>query len=98
MSPQRRAALVSVVAPASLSANAIHFGRDLAGSIAVLIGLVLSRAGHPSGDSIAALFVAVLVLLAAARLVRGNIDVLMDRAPVDAEEMARAAIASVPEV
>jgi cation diffusion facilitator family transporter len=83
---------------AALSSNAIHFGSDLAGSIAVLIGLVLARAGHPSGDSIAALFVAVLVLLAASRLVRGNIDVLMDRAPVDAEEMARAAIASVPEV
>jgi divalent metal cation (Fe/Co/Zn/Cd) transporter len=59
---------------------------------------VLARAGHPSGDSIAALFVAVLVLLAAARLARGNIDVLMDRAPADAEAMARAALGSVPEV
>jgi cation diffusion facilitator family transporter len=83
---------------AALASNAVHFGSDLVGTVAVLIGLVLARAGHPSGDSIAALFVAVLVLLAAARLARGNIDVLMDRAPADAEALARAAIGSVPEV
>ena len=83
---------------AALASNAVHFGSDLVGTVAVLIGLVLARAGHPNGDSIAALFVAVLVLLAAARLARGNIDVLMDRAPADAEALARAAIGSVPEV
>src|SRR5205814_423227 len=32
------------------------------------------------------------------RLARGNVDVLMDRAPRDAEEAARAAIAQLPEV
>jgi len=83
---------------AALASNAVHFGSDLVGTVAVLIGLVLARAGHPSGDSIAALFVAVLVLFAAARLARGNVDVLMDRAPADAEALARAAIGSVPEV
>jgi cation diffusion facilitator family transporter len=83
---------------AALASNAVHFGSDLVGTVAVLIGLLLARAGHPSGDSIAALFVAVLVLFAAARLARGNIDVLMDRAPADAEALARAAIGSVPEV
>src|SRR5437870_9906982 len=82
---------------AALSSNALHFGSDLAGSLAVLIGLLLARAGHPSGDSVAALFVAVLVLLAASRLARGNVDVLMDRAPRDAEEAARAAISQPPE-
>src|SRR4029077_8834105 len=83
---------------AALASNAVHFGSDLVGTVAVLIGLVLARTGHPSGDSIAALFVAVLVLFAAARLARGNIDVLMDRAPADAEAVARGAIGSVPEV
>src|SRR5437667_10132690 len=83
---------------AALSSNALHFASDLAGSVAVLIGLLLARAGHPSGDSVAALLVAVLVLLAASRLARGNVDVLMDRAPRDAEEAARAAIAQLPEV
>jgi len=80
---------------AALASNAVHFGSDLAGSLAVLVGLLLARAGHQSGDSIAALFVAVLVLAAAARLITVNVDVLMDRAPVAAEQRARAAIASL---
>ena len=83
---------------AALASNALHFASDFTGSIAVLAGLLLARAGHPQGDSYAALFVAVLVLLAASRLARGNIDVLMDRAPTDAEDAARAAIAALPEV
>ena len=78
---------------AALAANAVHFGSDLAGSTAVLIGLILARAGWLEGDALAALFVAVLVLVAAARLMRRNIDVLMDRVPADAERAARIAIA-----
>ena len=80
---------------AALSSNALHFAADLAGSTAVLVGLVLARAGHPRADAVAALFVAVLVLLAAGRLMRRNVDVLMDRAPAEAQEVARAAIAGV---
>src|SRR5881227_1876983 len=80
---------------AALSANALHFGSDLAGSGAVLLGLLLVRAGYVRADSAAALFVAVLVLLAAARLMKRNVDVLMDRVPADAEEAARAAIAGI---
>jgi cation diffusion facilitator family transporter len=80
---------------AALASNALHFASDLAGSVAVLVGLLLVRAGHPDGDPVAALFVAVLVLAGAARLIRVNVDVLMDRAPLGAEESARAAIAGV---
>src|SRR5262245_63870962 len=76
----------------ALASNALHFGSDLAGSTAVLIGLLLARAGWLEGDAAAALFVAVLVLIAAARLMRRNVDVLMDRVPADAEQAARAAI------
>jgi cation diffusion facilitator family transporter len=83
---------------AALSSNALHFASDLAGSLAVLLGLLIARAGYPNGDSVAALFVAVLVLLAAARLARRNVDVLMDRAPADEEEAAAAAIRALPEV
>jgi cation diffusion facilitator family transporter len=79
----------------ALSANALHFGSDLAGSVAVLVGLLLVRGGHPDADSVAALFVAVLVLAAAGRLMRRNVDVLMDRAPTEAADAARSAIASV---
>ena len=68
----------------ALLANAFHFGGDLAGTVAVLAGLVAAASGFPAGDSIAALFVAALVLVAATRLMRRNVDVLMDRAPADA--------------
>jgi cation diffusion facilitator family transporter len=78
---------------AALAANAVHFASDLAGSTAVLAGLMLARAGWREGDAAAALFVAVLVLVAAGRLMRRNVDVLMDRVPVEAERAARAAIA-----
>ena len=61
----------------------------------MLVGLVLVRAGVQRADSIAAIFVAVLVLLAAARLMRTNVDVLMDRIPAEAEAAARAAIARI---
>ena len=77
---------------AALASNALHFGSDLAGSVAVLVGLLLVRDGYRNADSIAALFVAVLVLIAATRLMRRNVDVLMDRAPADAEEAALRAI------
>jgi cation diffusion facilitator family transporter len=80
---------------AALASNALHFGSDLAGSLAVLTGLLLARAGQPKGDAAAALFVAVLVLIAAARLMRRNVDVLMDRVPSDAAAAARRAIAAI---
>jgi cation diffusion facilitator family transporter len=76
----------------ALASNALHIASDLLGSTAVLIGLVLARAGWLEGDAVAALFVAALVLIAAYRLMRGNVDVLMDRVPVDAERAALAAI------
>ncbi|MEX2211727.1 MAG: cation diffusion facilitator family transporter [Gaiellaceae bacterium] len=79
----------------ALRANALHFGTDLAGSTAVLVGLAAAAAGYPNADSIAGLFVAALVLVAAGRLMRRNVDVLMDRAPADAEEAARRAIAAL---
>jgi divalent metal cation (Fe/Co/Zn/Cd) transporter len=80
---------------AALQANALHFASDLAGSLAVLAGLAFVAVGYPGADSLAALFVAVLVLLAAARLIRMNVDVLMDRTPDEAQEAARRAIAAV---
>src|SRR5205823_11922331 len=78
----------------ALQSNALHFASDLAGSTAVLVGLLVARAGYRDADSIAALFVAALVLLAASRLMRRNVDVLMDRAPPGAYETARLAIAA----
>jgi cation diffusion facilitator family transporter len=79
-------------ASAAIASNALHFASDLGGSFAVLIGLLLVRAGYGNADSVAALFVAVIVLFAAVRLMRRNVDVLMDLAPAAAEEAARQAI------
>ena len=80
---------------AALSSNALHFASDFGGSTAVLVGLVLVRAGYQKADSIAALIVAFIVTGAALRLMRGNIDVLMDRVPANAELAARNAIAGI---
>ena len=78
---------------AALASNALHFGSDLVGSLAVLLGLILARAGFPEGDPIAALLVAAIVISAALRLIRGNVDVLMDRSPEEADLLVRGAIA-----
>src|SRR3954447_1373337 len=80
---------------AAFAMNVLHFTSDLAGSLAVFVGLIAARNGHPEGDALAALFVSVLVLAAAARLIRGNVDVLMDRTPASAREAAEAAIAGL---
>ena len=76
----------------ALLANALHFGSDFVGTLAVLAGLVAAALGFPAGDSIAALFVSGLVVVAAFRLASRNVDVLMDRSPEDDERIARRAI------
>ena len=79
---------------AAIASNALHFASDFGGTLAVVAGLACVAAGFPQGDSIAALLVAVLVIAAAVRLIRRNVNVLMDSAPAGLEETARRAIAS----
>jgi cation diffusion facilitator family transporter len=79
----------------ALQANSLHFASDFLGSTAVLLGLAAARGGYDWADSAAAMFVAVLVLFAAAPLMRLNIDVLMDRVPAEAEKAALSAIAKL---
>ncbi len=84
---------------AALRSNAFHFAGDMAGSLAVLAGLVAVRAGFPDGDAVAALIVAVIIFAAAGRLIFENARVLMDTAPAAARESAREAIAALsPEI
>lgn len=80
---------------AALASNALHFAGDLAGTAAVLAGLVLTRAGVHKADAAASLLVGVMVLVAAVRMARVNVDVLMDRTPFEAEQSARRAIATL---
>jgi cation diffusion facilitator family transporter len=83
---------------AALSANALHFTLDLVGSVAVLVGLLLVRAGYPNADSIAALLVAGLALFSAVRLMRRSVYVLMDTSDDVAERKARNAIEAIPDI
>ena len=81
----------------ALAANALHFGSDLAGSLAVLAGTILVAAGTPSADAVAALLVAVLVIGLALRLAWQSVEVLMDRTSGEAEQRIRAALAGMRE-
>ncbi len=80
---------------AALRANAFHFAGDMAGSLAVLAGLLAVHGGFAQGDSVAALVVAAIIFLAAARLISENANVLMDRTPAEAREAAERAIADL---
>ncbi|HEV7752384.1 MAG TPA: cation diffusion facilitator family transporter [Baekduia sp.] len=77
---------------AALRGNAFHFAADMAGSLAVLCGLLAVRAGFQQGDAVAALVIAFIIFGAAARLIYENARVLMDTAPADAQGRAEAAI------
>jgi len=77
---------------AALQSNALNFVGDFLGSGGVLVGLVVVRAGYLKADSIAALFIAAIVLGAAARLAFKNADILIDRSPRSATETVRQAI------
>jgi cation diffusion facilitator family transporter len=68
---------------AALRSNAFHFAGDMAGSLAVLVGLVAVRAGFDQGDALAALLVAAIIFSAAARLIFENARVLMHAAISD---------------
>jgi cation diffusion facilitator family transporter len=77
----------------ALRANAFHFAGDMAGSVVVLVGLLLVRDGFAQGDAVAALVIATIVLATGARLITENANVLMDRTPAEAREAAERAIA-----
>jgi len=80
---------------AALRSNAFHFAGDMAGSLAVLAGLVAVEAGFHQGDSFAALAVAAIIFAAATRLIVENARVLMDTTPAEAHARAYAAISDL---
>jgi cation diffusion facilitator family transporter len=86
------------LASPALLANALHFASDFGGSLAVLCGLALAAGGVKGGDSVAAVVVGVIVLGAAGRLGRINVDVLMDRAPSGTAGRVERAVLAVPGV
>jgi cation diffusion facilitator family transporter len=78
---------------AAFRSNAYNFAGDMAGSLAVLLGLALVAAGFPQGDAIAALVVSGVIFFAVARLALENVRALMDYAPEDSRQAIEAAIA-----
>src|ERR1700744_2255173 len=66
---------------AAFRSNAFNFAGDLAGSVAVLVGLLLVAAGVPAGDAVASLCVAVVIFAAVSRLTFENVRAVMDYAP-----------------
>src|SRR5712672_657735 len=82
----------------ALAADALHFGSDVLGSLAVIVGLTLAGLGYQWGDAAAAIAVAVVTALLGLRLARSTVETLLDRAPEGVSETAAAAIRSVPGV
>lgn len=80
----------------ALTSNALHFGSDLLGSSAVVVGLIFVALGEPKADAIAAIVVAVVVLVAATRLASQSVDVLMDRSSNEATQAITKALAHQP--
>jgi len=82
----------------ALAADALHFGSDVLGSVAVIIGLALSGLGYAWGDAAAAIGVAIMIAMLGLRLARSTVETLVDRAPEGVSEKATAAIRAVPGV
>jgi cation diffusion facilitator family transporter len=79
----------------ALAADALNFTADMVNSAAVLVGLGLVALGIPAADAAAALFVSLVILVAAWRLGRRTFDVLVDTAPTGVAERVRQAAATV---
>jgi cation diffusion facilitator family transporter len=82
----------------ALEADALHFSSDILSSTVVLFGLGVVWLGYPTGDTIAAIGVALFVCLAGVRLGRRTIDTLIDAAPHGAAERIEACVLAVPGV
>ncbi len=77
---------------AALGASAAHFVSDFGGTLVVLAGIALVRAGHPSADAWAALVVAAVTGIVAVRLVRSNVGTLMDETSSQRTDLIRTAV------
>lgn len=83
----------------ALEADALHFSTDIWSSTVVLFGLIAYQfLGWYAADSIAALFVAVIVLYVSYQLGRRAIDVLLDKSPQNTTQIVREILKTFPEV
>jgi cation diffusion facilitator family transporter len=83
----------------ALEADALHFSTDIWSSAVVLFGLVCYQYfGWHKADSIAALFVAMIVLFVSYQLGRKAVDVLLDKSPANTANIVREILKQFPEV
>lgn len=82
----------------ALEADALHFSTDIWSSTVVLIGLISANLGYYYADSIAALFVAVIVVTVSYRLGKRSVDALMDKTPKDTMGKIDEVLKKIPEV
>ncbi|MDW5564255.1 MAG: cation-efflux pump [Methanomassiliicoccus sp.] len=80
----------------ALEADAIHFSTDLISSAVVIVGILLTMAGLPNFDSIAALGVAAITAVIGYRLWKKSIHTLMDGAPAGVSGTIAQEIMAVP--
>ena len=82
----------------ALKAGALNLATDIGTVLVVLVSLILTRVGIEWADAVGTLVVVVAVAVAAIRLGRRSVDVLMDRAPSDPATAIEAAAAAAPGV
>ncbi|HEX2206725.1 MAG TPA: cation diffusion facilitator family transporter [Longimicrobium sp.] len=70
-----------------LLADAAHLRADVFVTLAVLVGLLLTRLGWRTGDAWTTLFVAVLIIRTGFHIIREAVPVLVDEAAVEAAEI-----------
>jgi len=82
----------------ALQAGALNLATDVGTVAVVLVSLALTRIGVGWADPVGSLLVVFAVGVAAIRLGRRSVDVLMDRAPTDPATAIEAAAAAAPGV
>ncbi len=82
----------------ALEADAMHFSTDIWSSSVVLIGLICAKFGIFAADSIAALFVGIIVIYVSYKLGRRAIEVLLDTAPLSTYSTIENAIKKITEI
>jgi cation diffusion facilitator family transporter len=82
----------------ALKAGALNIATDIGTAVVTLLSLALVRSGFERADAIGGSIVAAVVLVAAARLGKRSVDVLMDRAPQSPLNQIAIAAGRVPGV
>ncbi len=82
----------------ALEADALHFSTDIWSSMVVLLGLICAHLGFFFADSVAALFVALIVIYVSFTLGKKAVNALLDTAPVQTYAKIETALKGIKEI